>query len=109
MSDVTDPVGVMSDFISLITHHLSLITYPIRRNVILKHAMRFYMERHNMPKCPNCGVQNSPQNQFCDDCGAELTGQGNVRSRKQHQRSKEAAPRAYLTVKALTIPSLILG
>ncbi|MBM3241560.1 zinc-ribbon domain-containing protein [Candidatus Poribacteria bacterium] len=36
-----------------------------------------------MPKCPNCGVQNSPQNQFCDDCGAELTHQPKARLRKQ--------------------------
>ncbi|HIE26527.1 TPA: zinc-ribbon domain-containing protein [Candidatus Poribacteria bacterium] len=37
-----------------------------------------------MPKCPNCGVQNSPQNQFCDDCGAELTRrQAKVRPRRR--------------------------
>lgn len=28
-----------------------------------------------MIRCPNCGKQNQPFNQFCDDCGAELPKQ----------------------------------
>lgn len=42
-----------------------------------------------MPQCPNCRKQNSPQNKYCDDCGAELPRQSKKAQKQKGQTGQQ--------------------
>ena len=64
-----------------------------------------------MKKCPQCGFENQPHNQFCKQCGAKLTAdedQPMTREAAKEKSSKRKRKVIYLVVAIILILILVL-
>ena len=64
-----------------------------------------------MKKCPQCGFENQPHNQFCKQCGAKLTAdedQPMTREAAKEKSSKRKRKVIYLVIAIILILILVL-
>lgn len=64
-----------------------------------------------MKKCPQCGFENQPHNQFCKQCGAKLTANENqpmTREAAKEKNSKQKRKVIYLVIAIILILILVL-
>lgn len=64
-----------------------------------------------MKKCPQCGFENQPHNQFCKQCGAKLTAdedQPMTREAAKEKNSKRKRKVIYLVIAIILILILVL-
>ena len=63
-----------------------------------------------MKKCPQCGFENQPHNQFCKQCGAKLTAdedQPMTREAAKEKSSKRKRKVIYLVIAIILILILV--